>query len=120
MTEECPTCPKPEENPKFSCELEKFEPYICSPDPTAVLFLGRETENPDELLKEVMEAGFDENINFGVIDLVDDACEAISTKYKIDRDATQLVVFKNCEKIAGISLEEDPKGQIEKLKAGLR
>jgi len=118
--EECPTCPKPEENPKFSCEVAKFEPFVCSEGKTGVLFIGRETENPDEILKEVMDAGLDEAMNFGVIDLVDDACEELSRKYNIDRDATQLVIFQKCEKIAAVSLEEDPKGQIEKIKAGLR
>lgn len=119
MTEECPTCPKPEENPKFSCEVTKFEPFVCSEDKTGVLFIGRETENPDGILKEVMDAGLDEAMNFGVIDFMDDTCEELSLKYKIDRDATQLVIFQKCEKINGISLEGNPKEQIAKLKASL-
>lgn len=118
--QECPTCPKPAENPQFSCEVTKFEPFVCSEGKTGVLFIGRETQNPDEILKEVMDAGLDEAMNFGVIDLVDDACEQLSRKYNIDRDATQLVIFQKCMKIAAVDLEDDPKGQIEKIKAGLR
>lgn len=103
----------------ISCKLDSFAKYTCSPEPTGILFLGRETENPDEIVNTVMEAEFDERMNFGVLDLADDSCQELSEKYKIDRDATQMVIFQDCEKISGISLEGDHKEQIAKLKASL-
>ncbi len=116
----CPTCPKPNPNPAFTCEESKFTPAICSEEPTGVLFLGRQTQNPDELLRAMMEAELDEVVNFGVIDLMDDACAEISQKYNIDLDSTQLVVFKKCEKMGAISLEDaDPKVQVDTLLTAL-
>lgn len=103
----------------ISCRLEEFEPKICRPEKTAVLFLGKETENIDDILNALDELQGTLDMDIGVLDMNDDACEALSEKYKVDREATQLLVFQNCEKLSGISLEGDYKEQIAKLKESL-
>lgn len=103
----------------ISCKLDDFEPKICRPEKTAVLFLGKETENVDNILAALDELQGTLDMDIGVLDLNDDACSDLSEKYKVDREATQLLVFQNCEKVSGISLEGDYKEQIAKLKASL-
>jgi len=107
------------EEPQISCRLETFEPMICRPEKTAVLFLGKETENIDDILNALDELQGTLDMDIGVLNMNDDTCEALSEKYKIDREASQILVFENCEKISGISLEGDYKEQIVKLKASL-
>jgi len=105
------------EEAKISCKLDDFEPKICRPEKTAVLFLGKETENIDNILNALDELQGTLNMDIGVLDMNDDACEDISAKYKIDREATQLVVFQDCEKKGAISLDgPDYKEQLTKLK----
>lgn len=101
----------------ISCKLDAFEPKICNPDPTLILFLGRETENPDEITEALMNRQDNLDVNAGVLDLADDNCETLSEKYKIDRDASQLVLFKDCEKKGAVSLSAENAGeQMDKMK----
>lgn len=101
----------------ISCKLDNFEPKTCSPDPTLILFLGRKTENPDEITQALFNRQDDLDVNAGVLDLADDNCEDLSVKYKIDRDASQLMLFQNCEKRGGLSLSaENASEQMDKMK----
>lgn len=108
------------EEEKFSPKLEEFEPKICSSEKTAVVFLGTETEDPEQVLSALDELQGIVDLNMGVLDLADPECEDLIAKYKIDKEATQLIVFQNCEKISGISLEGDYKQQVQKLKESLQ
>lgn len=107
------------EEAKISCQLNGFEPKICRSEKTAVLFLGKETENIDDILNALDELQGILDMDIGVLDMNDDTCQELSDKYKVDREATQLLVFQNCEKLSGISLEGDYKEQIIKLKESL-
>ena len=102
--------------PKISCRIEDFKPKICRPEKTAILFLGTETKDPDNILNALSELQDTLDIDMGVLDMADDSCEKLSEEYKIDRQASQLVIFQNCNKIAGLSLEGDLKDRIGKLK----
>lgn len=103
----------------ISCKLDDFEPKICRPEKTAVLFIGKDSENIDNILSALDELQGTLDMDITVLDLKDDACSELSEKYKVDREATQLLVFQNCEKVSGISLEGDYKEQVAKLKASL-
>lgn len=107
---------KPVEGEGISCRLSDFEPKICRLEKTAVLFLGKETENIDAILGALDELQSTLDVDIGVLDMKDNACEDLSVKYSIDREATQLVVFQNCQKKGAISLEGDYKEQVGKLK----
>lgn len=101
----------------ISCKLDTFEPKICSPDPTLILFLGKKAEDTDEIVQTLMSRQDDLDVNAGVLDLADDSCEDLSEKYKIDREATQLILFKECEKRAAVSLSaENASEQMNKMK----
>lgn len=101
----------------ISCKLDSFEPKICGPDPTLILFLGKETENPDAVMESLLNREDELDVNTGILDLADDSCADLSEKYKIDRDASQLVVFQNCEKKGAVSLSaEDAEEQIDKIR----
>jgi len=110
-----------EEEPKveegISCKLESFEPKICGPEPTLILFLGKKTENPDAVTQALFDRQDDMSVNVGVLDLADDNCQELSEKYKIDRDESQALIFQNCEKKGGVALSaENAPEQIDKLK----
>lgn len=101
----------------ISCKLDSFEPKICGPEPTLILFLGKETENPDAVMESLLNREDELDVNTGILDLADDSCADLSEKYKIDRDASQLVVFQNCEKKGAVSLSaEDAEEQIDKIR----
>lgn len=104
------------EQPNISCNIEDFKPRICRSEKTAILFLGTETKDPDNILNALSELEDVVDMDMGVLDMADESCEKLSEEYKIDRQASQLVIFQNCNKIAGLSLEGDLKDRIEKLK----
>jgi len=108
---------KPVAEPKISCNIEQdFKPKICRPEKTAILFLGRETKDPDNILNALTEMQETLDLDMGVLDMADDSCEELSQRYSIDRDVSQLVIFKDCEKQTAISLEgDDYKEQVAKL-----
>lgn len=108
-----------EDEAKISCKLNDFEPKICRLGKTAIVFLGKETEDIDDILNALDELQGTLDMDIGVLDMNDDTCQDLSEKYKVDREATQIIVFQNCEKISGISLEGDYKQQIAKLKESL-
>lgn len=111
---------KPEEpKAEISCRLDEFELKICRPQKTAVIFLGKGAENIDNILSTLNELQGTLDMDIGVLDMADKDCADLSEKYKIDQEATQLVVFENCEKVSGISLEGDYKEQVGKLKESL-
>lgn len=102
---------------KISCKLDDFEPKICRPEKTVVLFLGKQTENIDNILNALDQLQGTLDMDIGVLDMNDDTCANLSEKYKIDREATQLVIFQNCEKKGAISLDgPDYMEQVTKLK----
>lgn len=104
----------------ISCKLSDFEPKICRPDKTAILFLGKETENIDNILNALDELQDSLDMDIGVLDMSDKSCEELSAKYKVDPAATQLMIFQNCEKKGAISLDgEDYKEQVKKLKEAM-
>lgn len=106
-----------EERERISCKLDDFEPMICRPEKTAVLFLGKATESIDNILNALDQLQGVLDMDIGVLDFSKNACEELSEKYKIDREATQLIVFENCEKRGAISLDgEDYSDQVVKLK----
>lgn len=108
---------KEEAEEGISCKLDSFEKHTCSLEPTLILFLGRETENPDEVMDTFLNQQEELNVNVGVLDLADDQCQQLSEKYKIDRDATQVLLFQNCEKKGGVSLSaENALEQLDKIK----
>lgn len=107
---------KNEPSESISCQLSDFEPKICRPEKTAVLFLGKQSENIDAILGALDELQGTLDVDIAVLDMNDNTCEDLSVKYSIDREATQLVVFQNCEKKGAISLEGDYKEQVGKLK----
>ncbi|MBA7566964.1 hypothetical protein ES708_08664 [subsurface metagenome] len=111
---------KAEEEPTkegFSCKLDSFEPKICSSEPTLVLFLGKKAEGTDEIVQALFSRQDALDVNTGVLDMNDDTCEGLSEKYKIDRDETQLVLFKACEKKGAVSLSaENANEQMDKMK----
>lgn len=103
--------------PAVSCDIEQdFKPKICRSEKTAILFLGTETKDPENILNALSELQDTLEIDMGVLDMADDACQELSEKYGIDRQASQLVVFQNCEKQTAISLEGDYKEQVTRLK----
>lgn len=110
---------KGEAEATISCKLEDFEPKICRPQKTAVVFLGKEAENVDNILGALDELQGSLDMDIGVLDMADKECADLGERYKIDGEATQIVVFQNCEKISGVSLEGDYKEQITKLKESL-
>ena len=101
------------QDPQISCDLEQFEPVICGPEPTAVLFLGR-----DSNIEEIVPAVGQLEMNIKVVDTDDEKCNQLREKYQIDSGA-QLVVFQGCEKKASVGLDTDPQGQVERLKEEL-
>lgn len=103
----------------ISCKLDDFQPKICRPEKTAVIFLGSEAENTDEILGILDELQDASGMDFGVLDMADVSCADLATKYKIDREASQIVVFQNCEKVSAIALEGDIKEQVARLKKSL-
>jgi len=108
---------KPEEGEAIiSCRIEDFELKICRPQKTAVIFLGKGAENVDSILSALDELQGGLDMDIGVLDMADETCSDLSEKYKIDREATQLVVFEDCEKKGAVSLEGDYKEQVGKLK----
>ena len=102
-----------EQDSQLSCDLEQFEPVICGPEPTAVLFLGK-----DSNIEEIVPAVGQLVMNIKVVDTDDEKCNSLREKYQID-GGSQLVVFQGCEKKASVSLENDPQGQVERLKEEL-
>lgn len=107
------------EEGRISCQLPDFEAKICRPEKTAIVFLGSETEDVDRVLEALDDLQGSLDMDIGVLDLKDDACEELSEKFKVDRQACQILVFQNCEKVSGISLEGDVKEQVAKLKEAL-
>lgn len=102
-----------EQEPQISCEVDKFEAAVCGPDRMAVLFLGKETKN----LEDIISALSEEDLGMKVSVLInDEKCNPLREKYGIEAEGTQLVVFQDCEKKAAVSLEEDPQGQVARLK----
>jgi len=102
-----------EQDPQLSCDLEQFEPVICGPEPTAVLFLGK-----DSNIEEIVPAVGQLVMNIKVVDTDDEKCNQLREKYQID-SGSQLVVFQGCEKKASVGLDTDPQGQVERLKEEL-
>ncbi|GAJ19287.1 unnamed protein product, partial [marine sediment metagenome] len=39
----------------ISCKLDSFEPKVCRPEKTAVLFIGKDSENIDNILSALDE-----------------------------------------------------------------
>lgn len=111
---------KAEEEPTkegFSCKLDSFEPKICSSEPTLVLFLGKEAQGTDEIVQALFSRQDGLNVNAGVLDLADENCQGLCEKYKIDNEATQLVLFKACEKRGAVALSaENANEQMDKMK----
>ena len=101
------------QDPQISCDLEQFEPVICGPEPTAVLFLGK-----DSNIEEIVPAVGQLDMSIKVVDTDDEKCNQLREKYQIDSGA-QLVVFQGCEKKASVGLDTDPQGQVERLKEEL-
>jgi len=101
------------QDPQLSCDLEQFEPVICSPEPTAVLFLGK-----DSNIEEIVPAVGQLDMSIKVVDTDDEKCNQLREKYQIDSGA-QLVVFQGCKKKASVGLDTDPQGQVERLKEEL-
>jgi len=110
---------KEETKAEISCKVEEFELKICRPEKTAVIFLGKGAENIDNILSALDELQGSLDMDIGVLDMADKDCAGLSEKYKIDQEATQLLVFESCEKVSGISLEGDYKEQVGKLKESL-
>lgn len=106
-----------EKESQASCDLKDFEVKICRPEKTGIIFLGKEMKDMDSILAALDKLQGTLDIKIGVLDMSDKTCEELSTKYKIDLEATQLVVFEKCEKRGAISLEEGfDEAQVQRLR----
>ena len=100
-----------------TCQLTDFEPRICRPEKTAVLFLGSETEDVSGLLESLDDLQGVLNVDILVLDMASAECQGVAEKYKIDKEASQLMVFANCEKKGAVALDgQDCREQAAKLK----
>ena len=96
-----------------------FTPRICRTERTAVICLGKGSQNLEEIMAGLDGLETDLGIDVAVLDMTNPESKEISDKYKLDPDTSQIVVFQKCDKVNGISLEHDLKAQVAKLKVSL-